>query len=649
MKTRFAIRMVGCCALLLAVAFAPLALADGKIKAESLDDLPRFSYPVDTSVADVLMSDEQFGVFATMVRADIEDVLATYEIDDRATLQGYYAVLSRLDLLEGEYEDALARSEQIRAIEEKEAGKLMTGLFSKAWVAAVGEVDPEVDFEAFAAAFKRHFAKVVGELPWDVVQDEVKQAKGRAEIFSSEGFILGLAQSQVDPAVAASGAISSDLVPAVVGLRFTLKKSLPLNSEIVEVYSALIDANKVEKEDIWSAREVTLGPEEGKRPVTIGIWDSGVDVSVFEGLLWFNPSEEVNGEDRDSNGFVDDINGIAHDKEGNRTPFLLHPEGDMAGRVDEALGFTKGFMDLTSAIDSKEASDLRRHLGSIEPNKVNDFIEALSFAALYMHGTHVAGIAAAGNPFARIMVARLSFDYHNPPSPLSVDIAKRIAASFKNTIRYFRRYGVRVVNMSWGWSLKEIESGLEANGVGETPEARAELAAEILEIMSTELRTSMAEAKNILFVAAAGNSDNDVEFDQMIPSSYDLTNLMVVGAVDQAGDPTGFTSQGANVRLYANGFEVESFIPGGGRMAASGTSMSAPQVVNLAAKIIAQESLVTPSAIIELILKGATPRDGDEDFRLLNPKGTMALLANQQEAGTLKRELTPDAARMAVD
>ena len=90
----------------------------------------------------------------------------------------------------------------------------------------------------------------------------------------------------------------------------------------------------------------------------------------------------------------------------------------------------------------------------------------------------------------------------------------------------------------------------------------------MLEIMSDGLRKAMAEAKNILFVAAAGNSDTDVDFDQTIPSSFDLPNLMVVGAVDQAGDPTGFTSQGKNVRLYANGFEVESYVPGGGRMAA---------------------------------------------------------------------------------
>jgi subtilisin family serine protease len=159
----------------------------------------------------------------------------------------------------------------------------------------------------------------------------------------------------------------------------------------------------------------------------------------------------------------------------------------------------------------------------------------------------------------------------------------------------------------------------------------------------------MADAKNILFVTAAGNSDNDVEFDQMIPSSFDLPNLLTVGAVDQAGDPTGFTSQGKNVRLYANGFEVESYVPGGGRMAASGTSMSSPAVVNLAAKVLAVEPLMTPQAVIALIMEGATPREGDEDFLLLNPKNTMNLLESMQEEDKVPRALRPDPARIEVE
>ena len=82
------------------------------------------------------------------------------------------------------------------------------------------------------------------------------------------------------------------------------------------------------------------------------------------------------------------------------------------------------------------------------------------------------------------------------------------------------------------------------------------------------------------------NDDNDVEFDEVIPSNFDLPNLMVVAAVDQAGDPTGFTSGGRNVRLYANGFEVESYVPGGERMEMSGTSMACPAAVGAAAAFL---------------------------------------------------------------
>lgn len=634
--------------LVASVLVAPTTAGAAKIKVDNLDELPRFSYPVEGSVVDLITSDEAFATFAAKVRADIEGVLEKYEIDDAATLQGYHGVLLRLDLMAGDHEAALDRIELIRGLEDKAAARLMTGHVARALIAARENADPAEDIEAYAAAFADALKQILSEMPYEVIQDEIEEAKGRAEIFS-ENLILGMAKSQVDPAVAAGGAISSDLVRTVVALRYALTTTIPLKNEFVDVYSSLIAANTVVKPNIWLTRKYILGEDEGKVPVTIGIWDSGTDVSVFDGRLWTNPSETVNGRDDDSNGFIDDVHGIAWDKDGNRSPYLLHPTGDMEGRVDAAMRWIKGFMDVTAAVSSPEASELKRHLATIEPDRVNDFLEELSFAALYMHGTHVAGIAVEDNPFARLMVARLSFDYHNPPKPLTIETATRIGASYRRTIGYFRRHGVRVVNMSWGWSLKEIESMLEANGVGATPKERAELARRMLDIISAELERAMREARNILFVNAAGNSDNDVDFDLVIPSSYELPNLLVVGAVDQAGDPTGFTSEGANVRLYANGFEVSSFVPGGGRMAASGTSMSSPAVVNLAAKIISVEPLLTPQEIIALILEGATPHPDDEDMLLLHPKNTMTLLFEKQQKKQLKRALRPDPARAHVD
>jgi len=130
-----------------------------------------------------------------------------------------------------------------------------------------------------------------------------------------------------------------------------------------------------------------------------------------------------------------------------------------------------------------------------------------------------------------------------------------------------------------------------------------------------------------LFVAAAGNADNDVEFDEDIPSSFDLPNLLIVGAVDQAGDPTSFTSSGRTVEVYANGFEVDSYVPGGARMRMSGTSMASPNAANLAGKILAVKPEMSPPEVIELIKKAADHKpSGDRTILLINPKKTLSLL-----------------------
>ena len=47
--------------------------------------------------------------------------------------------------------------------------------------------------------------------------------------------------------------------------------------------------------------------------------------------------------------------------------------------------------------------------------------------------------------------------------------------------------------------------------------------------------------------------------------------------------------------------------------------------------------------------EGATPRDGDENFRLLHPKNTMISLETMKKNNTLERALQPDPARAYVD
>ena len=169
-----------------------------------------------------------------------------------------------------------------------------------------------------------------------------------------------------------------------------------------------------------------------------------------------------------------------------------------------------------------------------------------------------------------------------------------------------KKAGVRVVNMSWGGSRQDIEHELTQKNWGKTPEERAEMARKLFKINKEALEEAFKSAPEILFVAAAGNSDADNEFGEFIPSGLNLPNLITIGAVDQSGKKTGFTSFGKNVHLYANGFEVESYIPGGKRLKFNGTSMAAPQVTNLAGKILAVNSKLTTAQVIEIITRGVT-------------------------------------------
>jgi hypothetical protein len=616
---------------LLALLVSGIALAQDeaapkdKIKINSLDELPVHTYPLDGTVAELMENPTKMKALRNQFRADIESDLATYEITDVATLKGFYQNLVLLDLADLKFKDALARLDQIKAMEDKEAAKLMGGLTTRAYVSAKDKVTGSATQEKFLAAFERELETLLFELPYRVVQDRVKSDKARAE-FMSENLLRGVIQSQIEPAAQSMGGLSSELAATVIGVRYAIDHRLALNPAIARVYIKYLDANKVEKADIWPQRELILNPGEGLEPVLIGIWDSGMDVKVFEKIMFVNEGETKDGIDNDGNGFVDDIHGIAYDVDGVVSTDMLHPLGDQDGKLGSVYQYVQGFTDMTAAVESPEASAVRTKLKNIPADQVGDFLTSLSFGGLYMHGTHVAGIAADDNPFARMLNARISFDYHPRPKAMTVETAKRHADSYAATAKYFRDNGVRVVNMSWGWTYKEIEGSLEANGVGKDADERAAMAKEMIGILSDGLHQAMVDSPNILFVTAAGNEDNDVEFDVVIPSSFNLPNLMVVGALDQAGDPTSFTSGGENVRVYANGFQVESFVPGGETMKMSGTSMASPNVCNLAAKLIARKPELKPAEVVLLIEQGADAHPDHPAILRMNAKRSGTLL-----------------------
>jgi subtilisin family serine protease len=292
------------------------------------------------------------------------------------------------------------------------------------------------------------------------------------------------------------------------------------------------------------------------------------------------------------------------------------------------VSMMKGISDLQANINSEEASELKQRMASIEPQEVKGFIEEVGLFSNFAHGTHVAGITAQGNPGARVMYSRITFDYHMIPMKPTIELAKKSAVQARETIEYYRKMGVRVVNMSFGGTPGGIETALELNGVADAEE-RKKLAREIFDIEKAGFYEAIKSAPEILFVAAAGNSDEDAEFYEAIPSSFDLANILTVGAVDQAGEETGFTSFGENVDVHANGFEVDSYIPGGQRMEMSGTSMASPNVANLAGKLLAINPDLSVNELVDLILRGCELSE-DGRINLINPRKSVALLASMK-------------------
>ncbi|HMA30586.1 MAG TPA: S8 family serine peptidase [Casimicrobiaceae bacterium] len=604
MLTRLAIAF---CAL--GIAFAP-AYAQQRPKIEKAADLPRFTYRIDGPVEDIVRDAAKFKPFAAEVRRDTESVLAKYQIDDRATLRQLEGELALLDYLDGRYGEALKRAAHIQELHEKPAERLLSGMQLRAMVDARLKEGNDTS-AAYRNEVGRLIAADLAKMPYALVQNEVKEAKASAEI-ASEALMLGYVRNVIQPTVDKTGSLSSDLAPVIVNARFRLVATLPLKDTLVDTYGAYLAAHHVEKPDIWASRDVSLPPGKPYSHVNIGIWDSGVDLSLFPGQVVTDAGKPAV---------------IAFDRYSEPAKGELQPiPADLKGRISQMKARLKGFSDLQSNIDSPEATELKKYLSTLKPDEYKSTIEELDLSGNWMHGTHVAGVALAGNPYARLVVGRIEFDWHLLPDPCpSKALAERDARNSQAYVDFFKRNHVRVVNMSWGGSVKGVEEALEMCNMGKTPEQRKAMARELFEIQKNALTRAFASAPDILFVTAAGNSDQNASFAEDIPADISLPNLITVGAVDKAGDEASFTSYGPTVVVDANGYQVESVIPGGEKIAESGTSMASPQVANLAAKMLAVDPRLTPPQIIAVIRATATPT-ADGRRNLIDPKKALAMV-----------------------
>jgi subtilisin family serine protease len=584
--------------------------AEGQKKiVASADQLPKHTYQLTAALEKLLENEAKFAEFAQKVYQDITNDLANCDITDKTTASEYHSTLAKIDITQGKYSEARKEIEQSRELGEKVEERFCKDL-SAEMIAATKMTGAGNDENKQRAQFRQLLAEKLAKLPWETaaVYDFLKKISGSMAMLS-ENLLIGLIKSQIEPTISDS-TIDAKNARQFITYYFVLHYFLPWKDEFLNVLNTALDQRKNTTVDIWKERQIDLKASDKLTPV--------ID------QLFTNPKEILDGKDNDGNGFIDDIHGIAYDMEFNKTPELLFPLPKEPAAMSVEL--YQAFCDILGGVQNAGTIEAKKQIAAMSPEKIKSLTKGANLRTAFSHGTVVVGVAVKGNPCARILVARFTDDWSQTPKPPTVETTQKKYRMYKETVAYFKAQGARVVNMSWGVTMQSIVEELqEANGSEKNTEEQEKLAQQIYAVIKQGFREAIQSAPEILFVCASGNGNSDPFFKGYLPLSLGLPNILVVGAVNRAGEKSSYSNIGSGIAVYANGDNVETVMPGGIPFTGLGTSLAAPQLTNLAAKLLAIAPQLKVSEIIDLIKAGGD-KSKDGQFLLYNPKKTLELL-----------------------
>ena len=320
------------------------------------------------SAAKLLAADNAtFDAFAAKVAADADDVLTDYDIADRATRRRLLTTRSSFEMLTGRNEQALATILAVRALEDKPDAKLTSGLreeaILRARIATGSTCGP-----AFEQRFAVLYRDALAALPFAVVGTRLKEIKSRIEI-QSPAMVGGYIANEVEPAVARDHAVTDKGADDLLFARTFARVIAPTALASIAALRSVITANTVQKPDIWAARDVTLTPADHGRPVTVAIWDSGIDLTLFPGRAYAFPARA---------GAPNNGHGLSFDVESRPTTGLLRPLSPAArAAYAKNLADRQGLNDSQAAIDSPAAERLHAKLDRMTASNSAAFLARL--------------------------------------------------------------------------------------------------------------------------------------------------------------------------------------------------------------------------------------------------------------------------------
>ncbi len=267
--------------------------------------------------------------------------------------------------------------------------------------------------------------------------------------------------------------------------------------------------------------------------------------------------------------------------------------------VQPAWQITQGRGALVAVIDSGVDGNVSDLVGSVRQGPNLTGVDTPPSSPDWgVHGTWMASLIAGHGhgpgdssgiigiaPQSRILSIRVITDSEDPNfARYEHESISRGQQELATAITYAVAHGATVISMSLGYSL---QSGIVRQALQDAYE------------------------HDVVVVAAAGNSGEQAGISARGHSPYsfpaDYPGVLAVGAVDQQGQPAGFSSHNLSVQVAAPGFEVPAQGRDGQYWLVSGTSPACALTAGVAAPIKARYPRLTDPQVISAITTTTTP------------------------------------------
>jgi cell wall-associated protease len=358
----------------------------------------------------------------------------------------------------------------------------------------------------------------------------------------------------------------------------------------------------------------------------VSVIDSGTDLghSSLRNNKWVNSADPDDALDNDDNGLIDDTHGWNF-ADGNNKLY----DKKLLGTFSQDVYY---FFEVQLRMLRGEAT--QADLDWIQEHRSNqDFMKELGTFGNWVHGTHVAGIAARDSSEAQVMPLKIIptkvgavltpaiLRQLGLRSESKADAREWIAKKALELLAdqqgkamqpigaYLAAHKPRVANCSFGSSVKALRpvigpivEAILGHKLTED-EANAYLSFFLGKVLAKMEPALIASSPKTLFVIAAGNDGTDNDVLPTAPANIKRENTIAVAATMGVEQLASFSNYGATmVEIAAPGVGIKSAIPGETTLTVSGTSQAAPFVANIATRVAEANPALTVAQVKKVVL-----------------------------------------------